>query len=290
MISSIKLLVIVGVTASGKTALSIDIAKKYNGEIIAADSRTVYKYMDIGTAKPNLTQQNGVPHWGFDLVGPGQKMTVADYKEYVTKKIKEIQKRHHLPILVGGSGLYIDAVVYDFSLAPVNDNLRRELSTFSVEDLQLKIQSKGLKMPENYQNKRYLIRTLERADINPSKKALPKDTLIIGINPDKEVIKERITQRVNLMIKDGVVDEIKNVAKLYGWNSEAMTGGIYRVFRPFIEGKMTKEEAICNFINSDMHLVKKQITWFKRNKDIYWFKSAQEVSDWLHKQIKGKLE
>ncbi len=286
----IKLLVIVGPTASGKTALSINVAQKYNGEIIAADSRTVYKYMDIGTAKPNQTEQEGVSHWGLDLVDPSQKMTVADYKRYADNKIEEIRKRNHLPILVGGSGLYINAVIYDFSLAPVNDELRQSLSTLSIEELQLKIRSQGLQMPQNCQNKRYLIRALERAGDNPSKKILSEGTLIIGINPDKETIKGRITRRARQMIKEGVIDEIKDVSMKYGWGSEAMTGGIYKTFRPFLEGAITQEEAINNLIISDMRLVKKQLTWFKRNKDIKWFASAEDAAVWLDEQIKGKLE
>jgi tRNA dimethylallyltransferase len=287
--SKVKLLAIIGPTASGKTALSVDIAKRYNGEVIAADSRTVYKYMDIGTAKPSLTEQAGIAHWGFDLVGPGQKMTLANYKLYATEKIREVQKRHRLPVLVGGSGLYIDAVVYDFSLAPANDELRRLLSTLSIAELQLKIRSQGLKMPQNCQNKRYLIRTLERAGNNPSKKKLPKGTLIIGVNPDRETIKERIVKRAHQMINDGVINEIKDASVKYGWESEAMTGGIYKTFRPYLEGKITQEEAISRLVASDIRLVKKQLTWFKRNKDIKWFTSVKEATNWLDEQIKGKL-
>jgi tRNA dimethylallyltransferase len=287
---TINLLAIVGPTASGKTALSINVAKKHHGEIIAADSRTVYKFMDIGTAKPSLTEQDGMPHWGLDLVGPNQKTTVADYKKYADSKIKEINQRNHLPILVGGSGLYIDTVLYNFSFAPANEVLRQKLEKLSIAELQQKITSQKLKMPENLQNKRYLIRALERGNVPLIKKELPLRVVIIGINPGKEILRARIEQRALKMIKDGVVEEIKLVADKYGWQNEAMTAGIYKVFRPFLEGKINQETAIKNLIISDIQLVKKQMTWFKRNPDIRWFESVKLANSWLDKQISGKLK
>lgn len=286
----INLLAIVGPTASGKTALSVVIAKKCNGEIIAADSRTVYKFMDIGTAKPSMAERSNVPHWGLDLVTPDQKMTVADFKKYADGKIKEICHREHLPIIVGGSGLYVDAVIYDFSFLPANEKLRQALKGLSIAELQQKIISKKLKMPENFQNKRYLIRALERGDTPLSHKELQPGTVIIGINPGKEALGVRIKKRALKMIEDGVIDEIKLAANRYGWENEAMTAGIYKVFRPFLEGKINQETVIKNLITSDMQLAKKQMTWFKRNPDIRWFKSVKLASSWLDKQISGKLE
>jgi tRNA dimethylallyltransferase len=286
----INLLAIVGPTASGKTALSIAIAKKYNGEIIAADSRTVYKFMDIGTAKPSMIERSNVPHWGFDLVAPDQNMTVADYKAYADNKIKEIYKRKHLPILVGGSGLYVDAVMYDFNFAPANERLRQELEGLNITELQQKIISKGLKMPENHQNKRYLIRVLERGNVPLTRKKLQPGAVIIGINPSKEILKTGIKKRVLRMIKDGVIEEVKLVSDKYGWQNEAMSGGAYRVLKPLIEGQIDKNEAIDRLVASDMKLAKKQMTWFKRNPDIHWSQSVKSASSWLDKQISGKLE
>jgi tRNA dimethylallyltransferase len=287
---TINLLAIVGPTASGKTALSISLAKKYNGEIIAADSRTVYKFMDIGTAKPSLTEQDGVPHWGLDLVDPSQKITVADYKKYADTKIKEIRRRNHLPILVGGSGLYVDTVLYDFSFAPANEELRQKLEKLSITELQQRIITQELKMPENLQNKRYLIRALERGDMPLIKKELQSGVVIAGINPGKEILKARIEQRALKMIKDGVVEEIKLVAGKYGWQSEAMTAGVYRVLSPLISGKIDKDEVISRLVASDMRLAKKQMTWFRRNPDIRWFESVKLANSWLDKQISGKLK
>ena len=151
----VKYVVIVGPTASGKTGLSIKIAKKYGGEVIAADSRTVYQGLNIGTAKPTVAEQQGIQHWGFDLVGPGASFSVADFKQYATDTMKDIRARNNLPIIVGGTGLYVDALVYDFSLAEPNLELRRELYHLGVIELQGRIRDKGLLMPVNNQNKRH---------------------------------------------------------------------------------------------------------------------------------------
>lgn len=274
MAEKIDLLAIVGPTASGKTSLSIKIAKKFNGEIIAADSRTVYKFLDIGTAKPSITEQDGIRHWGLDIVGPGQNYSAASFKKYATNAISEIKARVKLPIIVGGSGLYVDAVLYDFEFAPANIKYRNTLEAYGNLQLQKMIKDKGLIMPENINNKRYLIRTLEKGAHVPSKKKLKSGYLIVGINPGKEQIKKRIEKRALAMIELGVVDEIKQAYRLYDEESEALNGGIYKSFKPFVDGKMSQENAVENFVNSDLRLYKKQMTWFKRNKDIVWYESA----------------
>jgi len=285
----INLLTIVGPTASGKTSLSINIAKKYDGEIISADSRAVYKYLDIGSAKPSKEEQDGVPHWGFDLVGPGQTYTVADFKEYADDKIQDIQSRGKLPILVGGTGLYVDAVLYDYSLAPKNIGARDNMGKLSIEELQSIIKSKKLKMPENVNNKRYLIRTIERDNSQLTKKPLSKSSLIIGICPGKQVLNSRIELRLKVMLENGVIDEILSCSDKYGWDSIAMTGGIYKSFKGYLAGGTTLEEAKASFIKSDRVLAKKQMTWFKRSPDINWFDSAQEAQNWFDKHFGGKL-
>lgn len=281
----IELLAIVGPTASGKTSLSIEIAKKFNGEIIAADSRTVYKYLDIGTAKPTVKEQSGIKHWALDVVGPGQKFTVASFKELAIYAIKDIRSRGKLPIMVGGSGLYADAVLYDYSFVPENLDYRKKLEVLGNIKLIELIKKQGLKLPENYKNKRYLIRTLEKGYNEPQKKELSRNTLIIGISPPKEILTNRIIMRAKAMIDMGVVDEIKNAYKIYQDGSEALNGGIYKSFKPFINGKISQEEAINNFVASDLKLVKKQYTWFRRNQDIEWYES----SNLAYKEIVRKL-
>jgi tRNA dimethylallyltransferase len=281
MVAKIALLAIVGPTASGKTGLSINIAKKFNGEVISADSRAVYKGLDIGTAKPSLEERAGIKHYGFDLIGPGETFTVADFKQYAKKAINDIKSRGKLPILVGGSGLYIDSILYDFSLGPVNTELRQTLEKLNIEQLQTQINIQGLEMPENYKNKRYLVRTLEKGCHKPAKKDLLKGAEIIGLDPGIDVLRENITTRANQMIEQGVLDEVDRALKAYDSDSEALTGGIYRVFKDVINGKQGIEEGRIEFIKSDLKLVKKQMTWFKRNKDIKWFKLTDDAFNWF---------
>jgi tRNA dimethylallyltransferase len=285
----INLIVIVGPTASGKTGLSIDIAKKYNGEVVSADSRAIYKYVDIGTAKPSKHEQAGIPHWGIDLVGPGQDYSVADFKEYADNKIDDIKNRHKLALLVGGTGLYVDSVIYDFNLAPKNPKIRLEMADKTVAQLQQIIKDKNLQMPENLNNKRYLIRSIERGNSPLDKRPLPRDALIIGICPNKIVLKKRIKKRLQTMLKAGVIEEIKQCANKYGWDSTAMTGGIYRAFKGYTQGVCGIEESKDNFIKSDLLLAKRQMTWFRRSKDIRWFDDPKTALVWLDKQIGAKL-
>lgn len=286
----IHLIAIVGPTASGKTALSLDIAKKYNGEIIAADSRTIYKDLDIGTAKPSLKERQGIKHYGFDLAGPEQTFSAADFKKFAIETIRAIKSRNKLPIIVGGSGLYIDAVLYDFDFAPANQALRESFSLLDINQLQDLIKQKKLPMPENYKNKRYLLRALERGGAISSKKQLPVDVLVIGINPGREELKKRIVKRAKQMIESGVLSEIKKAYGTYGLNSQAMTGGIYKVFRSYYGGLCDIDSATTEFIKSDLRLAKKQMTWFKRNPDIKWFINQKEALNWLDSQFGGKLK
>ena len=156
------LVVIAGPTASGKTGLAISLAERFNGEIICADSRTIYRGMDVGTAKPTANDQARVPHWGVDLVDPGDRFTAADFKEYANTKIADIRNRQKIPFLVGGTGLYIDSVIFDFQfgISP-DEQVRYKLEQMSIEQLQDYCVKHNIKLPENSQNKRYIIRAIE---------------------------------------------------------------------------------------------------------------------------------
>ena len=286
----LTLLAIVGPTASGKTGLAIEIAKAYKGEIISADSRTVYRGLDIGTAKPRAEERQGIPHWGFDLIGPNETFSAANFKDYAQAKIIEIRQRGNLPIIVGGTGLYVDALLYDYSFGPPSTAARSELEMLGVIELQQKIIDAGLPIPENNQNRRHLVRTLERGDTEPTKKPLPEGTSILGLNPDRDILKDRIIARADAMLADGVIDEVAWAFAQYGDESEAVTGGIYRVFRDVIRGKLPKEDAIKLFVQSDLQLAKRQMTWLKRNHDITWFNDAQAAFTWFNQTIGGTLE
>jgi tRNA dimethylallyltransferase len=269
--NQIQQLFIVGPTASGKTSLAISLAKNFNGEIIAADSRTIYKGLNIGTAKPTIEERQSVKHWGFDLVGPGESFSAAMFQKYAKEKIKEIAGRGKLPIIVGGSGLYIDALIYDYSFIPAELELRKHLQQLTIPQLQQMIIDKSLIMPENNQNKRYLIRAIEKNGKTASAKNIEDNVLIIGLKPDKELLKKNITKRANEMIIQGVIPEIEWAYANYEIDSEALKGGIYKIFKNFILKNMNQDEALKLFVQSDLKLAKKQITWFKRNKNITWF-------------------
>lgn len=290
MPTALDYVVILGPTASGKTSLSIEIAKRHHGEIIAADSRTVYKGLDIGTAKPSDLERQGIPHWGFDLVGPGETFSVGDFKKYANEKIIEIHSRGHLPIIVGGTGLYIDALVYDFSLANPNIELRKKYENLGVIELQSLINAQKLPMPTNSQNKRHLIRTLERGNEPVSKRKLPDNTMLIGINPGKQILEKRIQKRAKQMLDNGVLSEVDWALKVYPLDSEALTGGVYRIYRDVVWGDLTIEQAIELFVTSDKHLAKRQITWFKRNNDIRWFVDTDSALCWFGETFGGKLK
>lgn len=286
-----SLIAVVGPTASGKSGCAMDLAQRYGSEIICADSRTVYKGLDIGTAKPSADDQRLVPHWGLDLVGPGEPYTVANFQLYAKQAIADIQSRKKIPILVGGSGLYVDSVLYDFEFAPPNPRLRQELGGLSVPELQYRIHQSGLKLPENAENKRYLLRTLERGRVNPGSRELDSNTLVIGLDPPREQLLRRVQQRALQMFSDGVVQEVQQALLLYGPDAPATSGGIYTSLRPYLAGDETKDAAIERFVRSDMALAKKQRTWFRRHsEDIYWFESAEVAIDWVNQQKTGTLE
>ena len=271
--SNYPLIVIVGPTASGKTGLSIQIAKEYGGEIISADSRAIYRGLTIGTAKPTREEQVGVPHWGIDLVDPNERFTVADFQRYTYAKVAEIRGRGHVPILVGGTGLYVDAVLYQFEF-PVADNnttRRDELEAFTLDKLIDYCLKNNVTLPENKKNKRYVVNAILR-DGQDSKRRheLNENTVVVGITTKKEILIERIKQRVNVMIAAGVVDEALKISSQYGWNNEAMTGNIYPLIHEYLDGKVSKDELKERFATKDWQLAKRQLTWLRRNEHIYW--------------------
>ena len=276
------LVVIAGPTASGKTALAIRLAERYDGEIICADSRTIYKGMDIGTAKPSAEEQARVPHWGLDIVEPGERFTVADFKAYAERKIQEIRERDRIPFLVGGTGLYIDAVIFDFQLAPVPDKtLRTQLSLMDVEDLQDYCIKNNISLPENKQNKRYLVRAIERKNISIMRRNVPLDnTYVVGITTNRETLRTRIEHRSEQLFTNNVVEEATILGEKYGWNSEAMTGNIYPLVKKYVDRAITESELRRQFAVSDWRLAKRQMTWLRRNPYITWG-TLETTEHWL---------
>lgn len=271
------LIVIVGPTASGKTALAIELALQYGGEIICADSRTIYKGMDIGTAKPSIYEQRQVVHWGIDLVEPNEKFTAADFKVYAEDRIADIRKRGKVAFLVGGTGLYINSVVFDYKFGNKADEARRrELEGMTLEELHNYCVKNNIKLPENSKNKRYVIRAIEQNGVNNSSNNRPiANCFIVGIATDRDDLRTRIELRSEQLFADGVVEEARMLGKKYGWESEAMTGNIYPLLRGYLAGELTLDEARRHFVTLDWRLAKRQMTWFKRNPYVEWHGLAE---------------
>ncbi len=244
------MIVIVGPTGSGKTGVGIEIALEcgrllslpdgeIGGEVISADSRAIYKYMDIGTAKPLATEMQGVPHYGIDLVEPGERFTVSDWKEYALSKIEEIRSRGHVPIIVGGTGLYVDALIYDYQFRGKTGEKAGENASAEQKSC-----SDRQKMVNGY--------------------------AVFGIKWDMEQLRERLAQRVNKLFVQELYDETRFLVEKYGWNSQAMKSNIYQFAWGYLEGNYSLEEAKRLCALDDYHLAKRQMTWFKRNPEISW--------------------
>ena len=287
--SELPLIVIVGPTASGKTGLAIRIANEFGGEIISADSRAVYKGLSIGTAKPSKDEQQGVPHWGIDVARPDERFTAADFKEYAVQKIAEIRARGHIPLLVGGTGLYIDAVVYDFQF-PQIDNVIEVRSRFmkrTNEELIEYCNKNNIKLPYNFHNKRHLVsQILRKGEVQKSGYAPRDNTVIVGIATEKSTLDERIKLRAKQIFASGVIDEAVAAAATYGWENEAMSGNIYPLIKQYLTGELTKSELQERFAIKDRQLAKRQVTWFKRNEHITWL-SLEDAHTYIARYLEN---
>ncbi len=294
-----KLVVLLGPTASGKTEWSLKLARKYNGDIISADSRQIYKKMDIGTAKSEGEwKQNGlrktyyvenIPHHLIDFLNPGKTFTVANFRDAALKYIKMSYKKGLTPFIVGGTGLYIQALVdnYDIPRIPENKKLRRSLEKKDASSLFYLLTSldpgSAKKIDKN--NKRRIIRALEVTIMSgepfsaQQRKGDPIfDVLKIGIVVDKETLYDRINKRVDKMIEKGLLEEVKILVKQkYGWNLPSMSGVGYRQFKPYFEGEKELEEVVEDLKRDTRRYAKRQLTWFKRDKDIKWCKDYKEA-------------
>jgi tRNA dimethylallyltransferase len=284
----LPLVVIVGPTASGKTSIAIDIAKKYGGEVICADSRSVYAGMDVGTAKPSKLEQDGVPHWGLDIVEPNDYFSAAEFKDYALKKIEEIRRRGNIPLLVGGTGLYVDAIIFDYHFGgEVSMPKRDELNSLTLEQLHEYCIKNNIVLPENKKNKRYVVRTIERKGVvNPIRDCLIDNTIVVGITTERNVLRTRIKDRIEQLFDDGVVDEARILGEKYGWDSEAMKGNVYPLARQYLSGEISLDDMKSKLATTDWRLAKRQLTWLKRNPFIVWGSIDETrlyVLDWLAK-------
>ncbi len=272
------LVVIVGPTASGKSALGMEAAKRFNGEIICADSRTVYKGMDIGTAKPTLTDCVEVRHHLLDMVEPDEIFTVVDFKRLALKAIDDITARGKLPILVGGTGLYIDAILFDYDFgAASKPTTRARLLKKSVTELQKCCIENNINLPLNLHNKRHLVRAIELGGLLKNKKLMRENVLLLGITIDRIALRRRVIRRAQSMLDAGLLDELNILTRRYSKESEAMKANSYRAVTNVIENTTPFPDILTKIVKKDMGLAKRQITWFKRNPAILWAEDTDEL-------------
>ncbi len=277
-----RLIVIVGPTASGKSVLGIKLAQKYNGEIISADSRQVYRGMDIGTGKVTKKEQKMAKHHLIDVADPKKQFNASDFKKLAEKSIEKIIAKHKVPIIVGGTGFYIDILLDRMAMTPVppNKKLRAELEKQSAEQLfeRLKKLDPQRAKTIDAHNKRRLIRALEivLTTGKPISKAVVSSkycVLWLGINPGKEILAERIKTRLDKRLRQGMIKEVLKLHKnSASWKRLDDFGLEYRWISKFLQNKISRQEMEESLLRDIVKYSKRQMTWFKRNHEIHWIK------------------
>ena len=289
------IIVITGPTASGKTALSLEIAAKYNGEIICADSMTVYRGMDIGTDKPTLVDTQNIPHHLVDIINPDEEFNVALFVKEVRKLVEDIHSRGKVPFIVGGSLMYIDAFVYNYDIPEVTPNteLREELEQKDNEELfaQLCELDPDCEWTVDRHNKRRIIRAIEICMTTgrplaeqKSKRPLPTNVLYLAVDKDREVLYAQIDKRVDIMFEQGFVAEVRKLHEKYDHNTAMQAAG-YKQIMQYLDEEIDLETAIAKTKQVHRNFAKRQLTWLRRNTDVNWVKNAHEaerlISDFL---------
>lgn len=291
-----KVIVICGPTASGKTSLSISLAKKINGEIVSCDSMQIYKEMDIGSAKPTVEEMQEIKHYLVDFVSPEKRYSVSEYKEDASKAIEEIINKGKTPIIVGGTGLYLNSLIYNiqYNEMEVDLNYRRELEK-EAEEYGLEVlynRAKGID-PEAMEkvsanDKKRITRVLEiynatgrnKTELEKkSRKEVPYNYLIFGINMERSILYDRINKRVDIMLEQGLIEEVKNLINKYSNMPTAMQGLGYKEVKEFLDGNISKEEMIEKIKMETRRYAKRQITWFKRIENIIWLDGLNKTEE-----------
>ena len=294
-----KVIVICGPTASGKTALSIELAKKINGEIISSDSMQIYKDMDIGTAKPSKEEMQGIPHHLIGFVEPSQRYSVAEFKKDAEVAIEAVLAKGKTPIVVGGTGLYVDSLIYgiEYQDIELDEKYRQELEERAEKEGLSKIYEEAKKIdPQamekiSLNDKKRIFRVLEiykatgknktEQEIESRKNEVKYDYKVFAINWDREILYERINKRVDIMIGQGLIEEVQQLLEKYDEFPTAMQGLGYKEVVEFLQGEILKEEMIEKIKMETRRYAKRQITWFKKNKQTIWIgpKDLQRILD-----------
>ena len=300
-----KVIVICGPTASGKTALSIELAKKINGEIVSADSMQIYKDMDIGTAKTTPEEMQGIKHYLQDFVEPDKRYSVADYKVDAEKAIEEILSKGKTPIVVGGTGLYVDSLIYGIEYQEIkfDEKYRKKLEDIALEKGLETLYKKAQEIdPEamkkiSCNDKKRIIRVLEiykatgktktEQEIESRKKEVKYDYKVFAIDWEREKLYERINKRVDIMIENGLIEEVENLLKKYKEFPTAMQGLGYKEVVEYLNGYLTKEEMIDKIKQETRRYAKRQLTWFRKNKQTIWLDGQEKIQNNIEIILEG---
>ncbi len=285
-----KLIVILGPTASGKTELSVKLAKRFNGEVVSADSRQVYKGMNIGTGKITKKEMRGIPHYLLNVTSPKKRFTVAEYKILAERAIAKIQKKNKVPFLVGGTGFYVQAVADNIKIPAIKPDwkLRAKLGKKSVSELHRMLKkldpTRAKSIDKN--NPRRLIRALEivlksKRPIPPLSQNKPNfEALFLGVKRGKKELEKLIEKRLSKRLKAGMIDEVKKLRKSgVSWKRLEEFGLEYRYIACYLQNKISYKQMTERLQKEIEHYAKRQMTWFKRDKRIKWVKKYSQVEE-----------
>ena len=300
-----KVIVICGPTASGKTALSIELAKRINGEIISADSMQIYKDMNIGTAKPTAEEMQGIKHYLLDFISPDERYSVAQFKLDAKKAIKEIIQKGKTPIVVGGTGLYVDSLIYEIEYNEIefDEEYRKKLEDIAEKEGLEKLYEKAKKIdPEaikkiSENDKKRILRILEiynatgknktEQEIESRKNEVEYDYKVFALYWDREELYNRINKRVDIMIKQGLIEEVKNIIKKYEKFPTAMQGLGYKEVVEYLNDEITEEEMIEKIKMETRRYAKRQMTWFRKNKQTIWINGNESIQNNVNIILEG---
>ena len=293
-----KVIVIVGPTASGKTALSIEFAKRINGEIVSCDSMQIYKDMNIGSAKPTQEEMQGIKHYLIDVARPDERFSVAEYKKQAETAIEEILLKGKTPIVIGGTGLYADSLIYgiEYQTIVFDEEYRKELEKQAETKQGLKeLYNRAKKIDEkaiqkiSQNDKKRIMRILEiyhqtgktktEQEIESRKNEVKYDYIVFAINMDRQILYDRINRRVDIMIENGLIQEVENLLKKYKEFPTAMQGLGYKEVVQYLKKELTKEEMIEKIKQETRRYAKRQLTWFRKNKEIIWLDGLESVEN-----------
>ncbi len=291
-----KVIVIVGPTASGKTALSIELAKRINGEVVSCDSMQIYKDMDIGSAKPSLEEMQGIKHYMVDIASPDERYSVAEYKKQAEFAIDEILSKGKIPIVVGGTGLYADSLIYGIEYPEIEFDItyREELEKQAETEKGLKdLYNKAKEIDEqaikkiSENDKKRIIRILEiynqtgktktELEIESRKNEVKYDYKVFAISMERQILYDRINKRVDIMIDNGLIGEVENLLKKYSQFPTAMQGLGYKEVVQYLNNELTRQEMIDKIKKETRNYAKRQLTWFRKNKQTIWLDGQEEV-------------